>query len=128
MCIAVRRLLTTWTSCIRSCPLYRADCMYDLGNYEDAIKLYDDAAFSYQNDPSSVSAYVQIVNAYFALENPRRPRQPTTSPNWMLQHMPAEAFQDAPFPCRKNIGTNGCNGPTTRECGEKMPGSSYVKR
>ena len=30
---------------------YRADCMYDLGNYQEAITLYDAAAFKYQNDP-----------------------------------------------------------------------------
>ncbi len=45
---------------------YRADCLYDLGQYEEAIKLYDAAAFKYQEDPSALAAYVQIVNAYYA--------------------------------------------------------------
>jgi tetratricopeptide (TPR) repeat protein len=76
---------------------YRADCMYDLGNYEDAIKLYDDAAFSYQNDPASVSAYVQIVNAYFALGKPEEAKAANNRAKWMLQHMPAGAFQDGTF-------------------------------
>jgi len=76
---------------------YRADCMYDLGNYEDAIKLYDNAAFNYQNDPSSVSAYVQIVNAYFALGKPEEAKAANNRAKWMLQHMPAEAFQDGSF-------------------------------
>ena len=35
---------------------YRADCLYDLGNYEEAIKLYDAAAFRYQEDPSALAA------------------------------------------------------------------------
>jgi len=26
---------------------YRADCMYDLGSYQEAIKLYDAAAFNF---------------------------------------------------------------------------------
>ena len=46
---------------------YRADCVFDLGNFEESIKLYDNAAFRYQDDPSALAAYVQIVNAYCAL-------------------------------------------------------------
>jgi len=76
---------------------YRADCMYDLGNYEEAIKLYDTAAFNYQDDPASVSAYVQIVNAYFALGKPDEAKAANNRAKWMLQHMPAEAFQDGAF-------------------------------
>jgi tetratricopeptide (TPR) repeat protein len=76
---------------------YRADCMYDLGNYEEAIKLYDAAAFSYQDDPASVSAYVQIVNAYFALGKPEEAKAANNRAKWMLQHMPAEAFKDGAF-------------------------------
>ncbi len=76
---------------------YRADCMYDLGDYQEAIKLYDEAAFTYQNDPSSVAAYVQIVNAYFALGKPEEAKAANNRAKWMLQHMPAEAFQDGTF-------------------------------
>jgi tetratricopeptide (TPR) repeat protein len=76
---------------------YRADCMYDLGAYQESIKLYDDAAFTYQNDPSAVSAYVQIVNAYFALGKPEEAKAANNRAKWMLQHMPADAFQDGTF-------------------------------
>jgi tetratricopeptide (TPR) repeat protein len=76
---------------------YRGDCAYDLGNYEEAIKLYDAAAFAYQNDPSSVAAYVQIVNADFALGKPEEAKAANNRAKWMLQHMPAEAFQNGTF-------------------------------
>jgi len=76
---------------------YRADCLYDLGDYEEAIKLYDAAAFNYQNDPSSVAAYVQIVNAYFALGKPQQAKAANNRAKWMLAHMPPEAFQDDSF-------------------------------
>jgi tetratricopeptide (TPR) repeat protein len=76
---------------------YRADCVYDLGNYDEAIKLYDTAAFAYQNDPSSVAAYVQIVNANFALGKPEEAKAANNRAKWMLQHMPAEAFQNGTF-------------------------------
>jgi TPR repeat protein len=48
---------------------YRADCIYDLGQYAEAIKLYDTAAGRYQEDPATLAAYVQIVNAYVAPRN-----------------------------------------------------------
>jgi tetratricopeptide (TPR) repeat protein len=76
---------------------YRADCMYDLGSYDESIKLYDAAAFNYQNDPASVAAYVQIVNAYFALGKPEQAKAANNRAKWMLQHMPADAFQDGTF-------------------------------
>ena len=37
---------------------FRADCAYELGNFEEAIKLYDTAALRYQEDPSALAAYV----------------------------------------------------------------------
>ncbi len=76
---------------------YRADCVYDLGDYQEAIKLYDAAAFNYQNDPSALSAYVQIVNAYCALGKPDEARAANNRAKWMLKHMPADAFQDGAF-------------------------------
>jgi tetratricopeptide (TPR) repeat protein len=76
---------------------YRADCMYDLGNFDEAIKLYDQAAFGYQNDPSALAAYVQIVNAYCALGKPDEAKAANNRAKWMLKHMPAEAFQDGSF-------------------------------
>jgi tetratricopeptide (TPR) repeat protein len=76
---------------------YRADCMYDVGNYDQAIKLYDAAAFNYQNEPSSVAAYVQIVNSYFALGRPQEAKAANNRAKWMLQHMPESAFQDGSF-------------------------------
>ena len=36
-------------------------------NFTEAIRLYDVAAFRYQDDPSALSAYVQIANSYCAL-------------------------------------------------------------
>ena len=76
---------------------YRADCMYDLGSYEEAIKLYDAAAFSYQNDPSALAAYVQIVNAYCALGKIDEAKAANNRAKWMLKQMPPEAFQDGSF-------------------------------
>ncbi|CAA9405477.1 MAG: hypothetical protein AVDCRST_MAG64-1962, partial [uncultured Phycisphaerae bacterium] len=74
---------------------YQADCLYDLGEYRKAIRLYDAAAGRYQNDPSALAAYVQIVNAYCALGKLPEARTANERAKWMLRKMPAGAFDGA---------------------------------
>ncbi len=76
---------------------YRADCLYDAGQYEEAIRLYDAAAFRYQEDPSSLAAYVQIVNAYYALGKTEEAKAANERAKWLLRRMPAEAFSNGSF-------------------------------
>ncbi len=73
---------------------YRADCLYDLGEYEEAIRLYDGATLRYQDDPSAVSAFVQIVNAYCALGRKDDARTANERAKWLLRRMPAESFEE----------------------------------
>jgi len=81
---------------------YRADCLYDLGQYEDAIKLYDAAAFRYQDDPSALAAYVQIVNSYCALGKMDQAKAANERAKWLLKRMPPQAFADGSFAMPKN--------------------------
>ena len=74
---------------------YRADCLYDLGQYEPAIKLYDSATLRYQDDPSAVAAYMQIVNAYCALGRFDDARTANERAKWLLRKMPQSAFDAA---------------------------------
>jgi len=76
---------------------YRADCLYDLGQYEEAIKLYDAAAFRYQEDASALAAYVQIVNSYCALGKMEEAKTANERAKWLLRRMPAETFEDGGF-------------------------------
>ena len=76
---------------------YRADCLYDLGDYAGAVKLYDAAAFRYQEDPSALAAYVQIVNAYCAMGKIDEARTANERAKWLLRRMPSEAFTDGTF-------------------------------
>lgn len=71
---------------------YRADCVYDLGGYLEAIRLYDDAAFRYQEDPSALAAYVQIVNANVALGRIEEAKAANERAKWLLRHMPGGVF------------------------------------
>jgi tetratricopeptide (TPR) repeat protein len=53
---------------LRNAAFYIGDCAFDLGDYEEAIRAYGEAAEQYARDPSSLVAKVQIVNAYVALQ------------------------------------------------------------
>jgi tetratricopeptide (TPR) repeat protein len=76
---------------------YRADCTYDLGRFEEAVKLYEDAAFQYQDDPCSLAAYVQIVNSYCALGKPEEAKAANERAKWMVRRMPETAFENGEF-------------------------------
>ena len=76
---------------------YRADCLYDLRQFADAIKLYDAAAFRYQEDPSALAAYVQIVNSYCALGKLDEAKTANERAKWLLRRIPPEAFTDGTF-------------------------------
>jgi tetratricopeptide (TPR) repeat protein len=76
---------------------YRADCAYDLGDYAEAIRLYGAAAFRYQDDVSSLTAYVQIVNANVALGKVDEAKAANERAKWMLRRMPGNAFENGSF-------------------------------
>lgn len=76
---------------------YRADCVFDLMDYAEAVGLYDAAARRYQNDPSALAAYVQIVNSYVALGKPTEARAANERAKWLLERLPPEAFDGKTF-------------------------------
>jgi tetratricopeptide (TPR) repeat protein len=80
---------------------YRADCLYDMAQYPEAIKLYDSAAFRYQDDPAALAAYVQIVNAYCAMGKIDEAKTANERAKWILRRMPPDAFKDGAFPMPK---------------------------
>lgn len=82
---------------LRLAHFYRADCAFDLGDYERAVQLYDQAAFRYHDDASALSAYVQMVNAYVALGRTEEARAVNERAKWLLRRMPAGAFSDGSF-------------------------------
>jgi tetratricopeptide (TPR) repeat protein len=77
--------------------LYRADCVFELGSYGEAIGLYNEAAARYQQDPASLAAYVQIVNCYCAMGDMDKARTANESAKQMLRRIPPEAFNDGGF-------------------------------
>lgn len=81
---------------LRHCWLYRADCLYDLGQYRKAAQLYELAALRYQLTPTALAAFVQIVNCHLRLNNPAEARSTTQRAIWQLREMPDAVFAGGP--------------------------------
>jgi tetratricopeptide (TPR) repeat protein len=59
---------------LRNCYFGRADALFDLRRYDDAIQAYSAATNRYQNEPESLEAYVQIATCYRRLARPNEAR------------------------------------------------------
>ena len=107
----------------------RADCFYDLGDFKSAVDLYKTAAQQYQNDPSALRAYVQIVNSYYALGMIDEAKKAAERTKVLLRQMPEEAFTDGRVQMNKQYWeqllkwTNdaGMFGPGTAIAGTESP-------
>lgn len=85
---------------------YRADTAFDSGAFDEAIRLYDAAALRYQDDPSALAAYVQIVNAYAALNKPEEAKAANERARWLLKRIPPEAFKEGAIPMPREYWDN----------------------
>ena len=83
---------------LRNSYFYRADCAYDLGNWEHAINLYDLAAKRFDSHPASLVALVQIVNAYCEMQNYQAAAAANRRARDHLRRIPDGAFDDPSLP------------------------------
>jgi len=58
------QLWPTEESILRNCYFGRADALFDLEKYDEAIQAYSAATNRYQHDPESLEAYVQIASCH----------------------------------------------------------------
>lgn len=59
---------------LRNCYFARADALYDMESYDEAIKAYSTATNRYQHEPESLEAYVQIANCHRRRNRPGEAR------------------------------------------------------
>lgn len=85
----------------RNAFFYRADCAYDLGRFEEAIALYDQAARRWERDPASLVALVQIVNANCELGRIQEAQIANERARWHLKNIPDSAFEDENLPMNR---------------------------
>lgn len=77
------------------------DCAFDLGDYGRAVAAYDAAALRYVDDPSSLVAMVQIVNAYVAQGQPAQARAANERARRQLARFPDEVWNRADLPMER---------------------------
>jgi tetratricopeptide (TPR) repeat protein len=83
---------------LRNAHFYIGDCLSDLGRYEEAIRAYDLARDRYGDDPATLVALVQIVNAHLALGDLRRARTANERAKRFYLSLPDAAWDDANLP------------------------------
>jgi len=72
--------------------LYYADCLYDLGDYDESVRAYKRVVDHYERDQIALAAYLQIVNAYQRLGRWGKIKAVLEQMKWLIQQLPDEAF------------------------------------
>jgi len=86
---------------LRNSYFYRADCAYDLGQFQGAdgsIALYEKALQRYDKEPAALVAMVQIVNSYSELGQWNKARAANERAKVFLKRIPEDAFNDPHLP------------------------------
>ncbi len=83
---------------LRNSHFYMADCAFDLGEFETAIRLYDAARERYPRDPASLVAMIQIVNAYVEQGDLKRAATANERARRFYESLPEEVWADPTLP------------------------------
>lgn len=67
--------------------------MADVTAYAEALDVYDRAAWVYQNDPMTMSAYVQMMTCHLRMGNVDRARMVLQRARWALKGISDEQFE-----------------------------------
>jgi len=76
----------------RNAYFYKADCAYFRGDLPSAIQFYQDAAHRWQDHPSALVAWVQIMNASAEMGDFERARAANVQAAELLERYPQEVF------------------------------------
>jgi tetratricopeptide (TPR) repeat protein len=88
----VENLTPLETSYLKLSYIYYADCLYDLGRYEEAIQAYEGVIDHYEKTPIALASYVQIANAYQRMGQYGKIKAVLERMKWLMQHLPESAF------------------------------------
>jgi tetratricopeptide (TPR) repeat protein len=96
----------------RNTCFYLGDCAYDLGDYPAAISAYDAARQRYPNEPASLVAMVQIVNAYVQQGEWAKARVANEAAKRHLARLPHEAWASPDMPMERRHWERWLNSST----------------
>ncbi|MBL0921116.1 MAG: hypothetical protein IBJ10_03190, partial [Phycisphaerales bacterium] len=97
----LRRMTELDRIALRNAYFYRADCAFDLGQYERAIDDYDAAANRYSDDAASLVAMIQIVNAYTKMGLWAEAQTANERARQRFRELPESAFARADLPLER---------------------------
>jgi tetratricopeptide (TPR) repeat protein len=83
---------------LRHARLYLGDCLFSLQRYEEDLKHFERAAWIYKDIPSSLSAYVQIINCHVFLGQVDEARAALRRVQYLVKAIPDDAFGQALAP------------------------------
>lgn len=82
----------------RHATLYEADCHFEMQDYHQALKLYEEAVAIHKDSPTGLSAYVQIINCHVFLGQPHEARAALARAEILVDSMPGSAFERSVSP------------------------------
>jgi len=82
---------------LRHSWIYRGDCLFDLGMYQQAVLLYEEVALRYQLTPTALMAFIQIVNCHVKMNNAVEAASANRRALWQLTKMTDSALTDTPI-------------------------------
>ncbi len=83
---------------LKHARLYEADCLFAMQAYKQALKLYEEAAGTYQDSPTALAAYVQIINCHVFLGRPTEARAALARAEILTDRIPDKAFEKSLSP------------------------------
>lgn len=86
---------------LRNAVFYRADCAFDLRDFDSAIRLYDEAKERYPRDPASLVAMVQIVACLVEQGKTAEAVTANTRAKRFYESLPQSAFDDPSLPMNR---------------------------
>ncbi len=82
----------------RHAYLYEADSYFEMQRYGQALKLYEDAAGMFKDQPAGLAAYVQMINCHVFLGQPEEALAALARVSVLVDDMPQLAFDTSASP------------------------------
>ncbi len=76
--------------------LYRGDCLFELGQYEEAREAYEEVAWRYADSPACVSASMQIYHCHLRMGLTDEARATLGRLKWLISTVPEKSFAVEP--------------------------------
>ncbi|MBN1766783.1 MAG: tetratricopeptide repeat protein [Sedimentisphaerales bacterium] len=87
---------------LRHSWVYRGDCLFDLGLYNQAAMLYEEVVLRYQLTPTALMAFVQIVNCHVKLGNVVEAASANRRALWQLNKISDAVLEESPVQISRN--------------------------